>query len=245
MSFNLYQTTDVYLLRGSDGRAGGVNSSGGLYSGGGGGASAPTTPDTEENEQAAPEYKESASATDKKYSGKFNDVKESDWFCGAVDHAVNSGYMNGVSDTGFEPNGKMTRAMLAKVLHNMEKNPSHSGKGKFSDVKSGQWYTDSILWAAEMGIVAGYGNGNFGVNDHITREQLAVMLWRYSGCRKSETELTFNDSDKVSSWALDAIRWAVENKILNGKGDNTLAPQAEATRAEVAQMLMNFTSGRK
>ena len=162
-----------------------------------------------------------------------------------MEHAVSLGYMNGVSDTGFEPNGRMTRAMLAKVLHNMEKNPSHSAKSKFSDVKSGQWYTDSILWAAEMGIVDGYGNGSFGVNDNITREQLAVMLWRYSGCRSSEHELEFDDADAVSSWALTAMRWAVEKGIINGKSEKELAPSAYATRAEVAQMLMNFSENVK
>ena len=231
---------------GSSGGGGGSSGGGGGSSGGGGGAApAPTTPDTADKETSTPEYNETPSETDKKYSGKFRDVKESDWFCGAVEHAVSLGYMNGVSDTGFEPNGRMTRAMLAKVLHNMEKNPSHSAKSKFSDVKSGQWYTDSILWAAEMGIVDGYGNGSFGVNDNITREQLAVMLWRYSGCRSSEHELEFDDADAVSSWALTAMRWAVEKGIINGKSEKELAPSAYATRAEVAQMLMNFSENVK
>ena len=111
----------------------------------------------------------------------------------------------------------------------------------FSDVAGEAWYTEAIRWATSQGIVGGYGNGTFGPNDPITREQLVVMLWRYSGSPVADsTELNFNDEAEISGYALEALRWAVENGILNGYGDGRLGPQGQATRAQVAQMLKNF-----
>ena len=103
------------------------------------------------------------------------------------------------------------------------------------------WYTEAIRWATSQGIIGGYGNGNFGPNDNITREQLAVMLWRYAGSpAATDKELHFTDADKASGYALEALRWAVENGIINGYGDGRLGPQGLATRGQVAQMLKNF-----
>ena len=105
----------------------------------------------------------------------------------------------------------------------------------------GAWYSDAVAWAAERGIVAGYGNGLFGPSDNITREQLAVILWRYSGePAATNKELRFSDADSASDYALDALRWAVENGVINGYGNGVLAPKGLATRAQVAQMLMNY-----
>ena len=99
----------------------------------------------------------------------------------------------------------------------------------------------AVRWATSQGIVGGYGNGTFGPNDPITREQLAVMLWRYSGSpAATNKELHFNDTDEISGFALEAMRWAVENGILNGYGDGRLGPRGQATRAQAAQMLKNF-----
>ena len=111
----------------------------------------------------------------------------------------------------------------------------------FTDVPAEHAFHDAILDCSEKGIVGGYGNGTFGPNDPITREQLAVMLWRYSGSpAATNKELHFNDTDEISGFALEAMRWAVENGILNGYGDGRLGPQGQATRAQVAQMLKNF-----
>ena len=111
---------------------------------------------------------------------------------------------------------------------------------------NGAWYTEAIRWATSRGIVGGYGNGTFGPNDNITREQLAVMLWRYAGSpAATDKELHFTDADKASGYALEALRWAVENGILNGYGDGRLGPQGLATRAQVAQMLKNFIENRE
>jgi len=105
-------------------------------------------------------------------------------------------------------------------------------------VADGEWYTNAITWAAAQGVVGGYGNGLFGPNDNIiTREQLAVMLWTYAGSPAATSkELHFNDADEAGDFALEALRWAVENGILNGYGDGRLNP----TRAQAEQMLKNF-----
>lgn len=102
-------------------------------------------------------------------------------------------------------------------------------------------YSEAVAWAAEQGIVSGYGNGLFGPNDNITREQLAVMLWRYAGEPvATDKELHFTDEGEASGYALDALRWATENGIINGYGDGRLGPRGLATRTQAAQMLMNF-----
>ena len=103
------------------------------------------------------------------------------------------------------------------------------------------WCADAVTWANANGIVGGYGNGSFGPNDPITREQLAVMLWRYAGSPTSSHSLEqFTDEDRISGYAREAMRWANENGIVNGFGNGLLGPKGNATRAQVAQMLMNF-----
>lgn len=135
--------------------------------------------------------------------------------------------------------------MLAVVLHNLENNPAQALTGAFADVDNSQWYAEGVAWAEAQGIIGGYGNGRFGPNDNITREQLAVMLWRYSGSpAATDRELHFADAHRASDWALDALRWATENGIINGKGGGILDPTGQATRAEAAQMLKNFMEDR-
>ena len=109
---------------------------------------------------------------------------------------------------------------------------------------NGAWYTEAIRWATSRGIVGGYGNGMFGPNDNITREQLAVMLWRYAGSpAATDKELHFTDVDEISGYALEALRWAVENGVMSGKGGGILDPTGLATRAQTAQMLKNYLEG--
>ena len=108
------------------------------------------------------------------------------------------------------------------------------------------WYAGAVRWAAGQGIVGGYGNGTFGPNNPITREQLAVMLWRYSGSpAATNKELHFSDEAEIGGYAQEALRWAVENGILNGYGDGRLGPKGQATRAQVAQMLKNFVENQE
>ena len=175
------------------------------------------------------------------WNNPFADVSEDDWYYEAVRFVQERGLMNGYSDGRFGPNDTLSRAQLAQILFNKEGRPGVNYLLDFSDVAGEAWYTEAVRWATSQGIVGGYGNGTFGPNDPITREQLAVMLWRYSGSpTATNKELHFNDTDEISGFALDALRWAVENGILNGYGDGRLGPQGQATRAQVAQMLKNF-----
>lgn len=177
---------------------------------------------------------------DRPWNNPFTDVSEGDWYYEAVRFAQERGLMIGYSDGRFGPSDTLSRAQLAQILFNKEGRPAVSGGG-FNDVDGGAWYADAVTWAAENGIVGGYGNGTFGPNDPITREQLAVMLWRYVGSpAATDKELHFNDTDEISGFALEAMRWAVENGILNGYGGGRLDPQGQATRAQAAQMLKNF-----
>ena len=141
----------------------------------------------------------------------------------------------------FGPNDNLSRAQLAQILYNKEGKPLVTSGSVFTDVADGQWYASAITWAAAHGIVSGCGNGRFGPNDNITREQLAVMLWRCAGSpAATDKELHFTDADQASGYALEALRWAAENGILNGYGDGRLNPGGLAARAQAAQMLKNF-----
>ena len=132
--------------------------------------------------------------------------------------------------------------MLATVLWRMEGQPAPTGANAFTDVAAGQWYTEAVTWAAEQGIVTGIGNGLFDPNGDITREQLAVMLYRYAGGAAAGADLSaYPDASSVSSWAVEAMGWAVSNGILSGNEAGQLSPGGAATRAEVAQMLLNYS----
>lgn len=132
--------------------------------------------------------------------------------------------------------------MLALVLHNLENNPDANSSAVFSDVANGVWYEAAVSWAAERSIISGYGNGLFGPGDNITREQLAVILWRYTGMpTASGSSLAgFTDASTASTYALDALEWAVKSGIISGNGSGILDPKGFATRAQVAQIFMNY-----
>lgn len=174
-------------------------------------------------------------------SKRFIDVASDSWAADAVAFASGHELFNGISPDTFGPDLPMTRGMLAMVLHNLEGNPEQATAETFSDVDASAWYAEAVAWSSARGIVSGYGNGLFGPGDNITREQLAVMLWRYAGePAATNKELHFNDADEVSGYALDALIWAIENNIINGKGSGILDPRGQTTRAQVAQMLMNY-----
>lgn len=164
------------------------------------------------------------------------------WYQRAVDYVMQEGLMGGYSDGSFGANDRLSRAQLAQILYNKEGRPVVTVTGKFSDIREDAWYSKAVSWAAEQKIVSGYSNGKFGHGDPITRQDLAVMLWRYAGSPDSSGSVTsFSDADKISSYAENALRWAVENRIMSGNGGK-LNPRGYATRAEVAQMLMNYLS---
>lgn len=166
----------------------------------------------------------------------FSDVTENDWFYSDVMYICTKGIMNGVSESSFAPNDKVTRAMFITLLYRCSKETS--GKSiPFTDVEKGSWYEKATIWGFEKGIVNGTGNGKFSPDSILTREQLAVMLYNFkkSSQNKKSADLTiFLDSDEVSPWATEAMMWAVENKIIGGRANSTLAPKESATRAEAA-----------
>ena len=174
-------------------------------------------------------------------SKTFEDVSSDAWYGDAIDFASSRHLLNGTTETEFNPNGQMTRAMLAQVLHNLENNPAHSLDSSFSDTTSSEWYSDAVSWAAESGYITGYSDGSFGPNNVLTREQLTVMLWRYAGSPTASAALdSFGDGSDVSDYAHGAMAWAVENGILNGTGNNLLNPSGSATRAQTAVLLQRF-----
>ena len=173
----------------------------------------------------------------------FTDVPENTWYYNAVSFVTASGLFNGTSETTFSPNASMTRAMLVTVLWRYAGEPM-DGENSFADVPDGQWYTDAVAWAAQNGIVGGVGNNKFDPNGNITREQMATILYRYASANGIDTSAradlsSFPDGNKVSAYANDAIRWAVAEGLINGS-DGKLMPQGNATRAQVATILMRF-----
>ena len=173
----------------------------------------------------------------------FVDVNSGAWYYDAVSFVYNKGIMNGVTSTTFEPNSTITRGMVVTMLWRMAGEPYVSG-GSFSDVASGRYYSTAVAWAAKNGIVDGYSSTVFGVNDPVTREQFATILYRYAkymGYSTTGSSLTgYYDANSVSSWARDAMGWAVRNGIITGSGNSRLNPTGTASRAEVAQMFMSF-----
>ncbi len=176
----------------------------------------------------------------------FSDVAANDWFADAVKYVFDKGMMNGTSATTFGPKLTTTRGMIVTVLYRMEKEPS-TAAASFTDVGSGAYYTSAVAWANANGIVIGYGNGKFGPNNRITREQLAAILYRYAqykgvdvGANSGMSLREYADAASVSAYAQPALQWAVNAGIVTGKPGNKLDSKGSATRAEVAAMLMRY-----
>ena len=174
-------------------------------------------------------------------SKTFADVPPTSWAADAAAFVSARELFGGTGETTFSPDEPMSRGMLATVLYRLEGSPSQDAASGFSDVSGDAWYADGIAWAAENGIADGYGNGQFGPDESVTREQFAVMLWKYAGSPETDDQsLAFTDADQASDYARKALLWAVRNGIMSGDGHGQLAPGETATRAEAAQMLKNF-----
>lgn len=170
----------------------------------------------------------------------FTDVAANAWYANAVEYVRDNGLMSGTSTTTFSPDGTMTRAMLATTLYREAGSPAVTGTDAFSDTQAGAWYSDAVLWASQEGVVSGYGNGLFGTNDSVSREQIATILWRYAGNPDASTGQDFVDEASISTYASAAVDWARANGIVNGMEGNRFAPQLSATRAQVATILQNY-----
>lgn len=185
---------------------------------------------------------EAASA---EWKNPFTDVKATDWFYKNVEFAVQKGLFSGTAADTFSPGASMTRAMLVTVLYRLEGSPAVSGNNGFTDVRSGEWYTDAVIWANAKGLVTGYGDGLFGTNDSITREQMAVILYNYAALKGYDVAgsadlKAFTDAEGISSWALEPMKWANSEGLITGRTATTLAPEGSAIRAEVAAILQRF-----
>lgn len=172
----------------------------------------------------------------------FTDVKADDWFFDSVHKAFQKGLMKGTSETTFDPTGTTTRAMVATVLYRMTGEQKTDVAALFEDVDADTWYTEAVAWAAEKEIVKGYDDKTFAPNDNVTREQLAVMLYRCAAATAvADKDLSaFADAAAVSDWAVEAMTWAVDKGIIQGKGDGSLDPKGLASRAEVCTMLVRY-----
>lgn len=206
--------------------------------------------ETKTNEEGETYYVCTLCGRTSKYNLTFLDVEDDDWFAPNIDYVVKAGLFHGRNAIYFDPNTPMTRAELVTVLwrnagnHDSENDTEVS----FVDCAAGSWYTNAVNWAAKEGIVNGVGENRFDPNGKVTREQLATILFRYAETLGRDTEAKadfagFEDGSKVSSWAKDAMQWAVAEGIIAGSEDGGklyLAPRGEATRAQVATMLMRF-----
>ena len=190
--------------------------------------------------------KDSSSAAAKEsVSSRFDDVRSAHWFADAVEYVTENGIMNGTAADTFSPNAPATRAMLVTVLYRLAGSPDTGAAHGFTDLTRGAWYERAVAWAAENSIVDGVGSAQFAPNAHITREQLALILYRYAqhcGLDVSAAEdlSGYADAQSVSPWAQAAMRWAVSAGLISGRSASALAPQSGATRAEIAQLLMSF-----
>lgn len=174
----------------------------------------------------------------------FADVPASAWYYDAVEYVYENSLMSGVSGGRFAPDDTLTRAMLVQTLYAMEGRPASASVG-FADVASGDWYASAVNWAAANGVVSGVSETGFGPNNALTREQLALILYRFAQYKGYDVTGTsdlaaYADGSSVSGWAAEAMSWAVNAGLISGVGGNQIAPTGTATRAQVAQILMNF-----
>lgn len=178
----------------------------------------------------------------------FDDVAPGSWFNEDVLFVSGKELMIGTSDRAFSPDLKMSRAMLTTVLYRMAGCPATEAGAVFSDVPANRWFSGAIAWAFENQVVDGYGDGRFGPDDAVTREQMVTMLHQYANAAGSDTAErkpidSFEDASEVSEWALDAMKWAYAEGLILGRSATSLAPQGTATRAEAAAMVHRFVDG--
>ena len=170
----------------------------------------------------------------------FTDVVEWAWYAPAVDYVQERGFMKGVGDDRFDPDGIVSRGMLAAVLHRIAGSPHSMAGLEFDDIEAGTWFADAVVWCGEAGVATGVDPTHFAPNDPVTREQVALMLWRVAGWPESGPRAIFWDGGQINEWSRLGVDWTVHAGIVTGKSDGSFAPQGWATRAEIAQMLMKY-----
>ncbi|MGM9579001.1 MAG: 5'-nucleotidase C-terminal domain-containing protein [Evtepia sp.] len=178
----------------------------------------------------------------------YTDVTAGDWYANAVTYVTLTGLMNG-SNGAFQPSTNLTRAMMVTVLYRMAGQPEVTQENPFQDVAADTWYTNAVIWASETGITTGTSDTTFAPTKALTREQLASFFYRFAQYESGgeipaagDNLASFSDAGKISSYAIDAVNWAVGEGLISGVGNSTLAPQNSATRAQVATILMRYTA---
>ena len=174
----------------------------------------------------------------------FTDVTNH-WAYSAIKRVYTRGLMVGMDEKTFAPDQQLSRAMLAVILYAMAGEPAVTGESPFTDVPAGCWYTDAIVWAAQNGIVSGFGDGTFRPNAAITRAQAAVMLYGYAAFTGADVTAradlsAYSDAGQIPSWAMDAMQWANARRLIVGRDSSHLAPNGGATRAEMAAILSAY-----
>ncbi len=193
------------------------------------------------NKIGSTSIRQGQSSTQKPWKNPFEDVQADAWYYSAIEYVHSTGLTTGTSDDPmlFSPDMPLTRGMLTAILYRQAGSPE-ADTNSFSDVPAGQYYAAAVSWAAKAGIVTGTGDNQFKPEDAITREELAVILYRYSGSPAVTDKFAgFHDADRISDWAKQAVAWALEQGVMTGDGE-MLLPGASATRAETAAMLQRF-----
>lgn len=174
----------------------------------------------------------------------FTDVTNH-WAYSAIKRVYTRGWMVGMDEKTFAPDQQLSRAMLAVILYAMAGEPAVTGESPFTDVPAGCWYTDAIVWAAQNGIVCGFGDGTFRPNAAVTRAQAAVMLYGYAAFTGADVTAradlsAYSDAGQIPAWAMDAMQWANARRLIVGRDSSHLAPNGGATRAEMAAILSAY-----
>ena len=177
----------------------------------------------------------------------FDDISYADWYYDSVAYVFKNGLMKGTTDTSFSPDTPLTRGMLVTVLHRIEGTPIVATDNTFEDVNNKIYYADAVNWAKQNGIVNGVTETKFAPDTNITREQIVIILYRYSLLKKHNTDIgkntsiaQYNDFPLVSEYAIQAMQYAIESGIIKGDTSGNLTPQRLATRAEIATILHRF-----
>ncbi len=174
----------------------------------------------------------------------FSDVKQGDWYYDSVKYVYENNLMQGTENV-FEPDGRMTRAMLVTILYRMSKPEEDSSNNIFTDVTSDKWYSEAVMWAAANGIVNGITETEFAPDAEVSREQVATILYRYAKLNDYDVSVKkdisyFEDSAKISNWAMDALEWANSKELITGISETVLSPEKSSTRGQIATIIMRF-----
>ena len=208
---------------------------------------------TEKGPEKDTDSKEDGASTEHNcYSKLFDDLDITKWYHLDTDYVIEKDIFKGVTKSEFDPNGKITRAMMITVLYRADGEPEVTGKVTFKDVDENSYYTNAVIWGQQNEIIKGYSETEFGSNDNITREQIATIMHRYAKLKGIDVSvgentniLSYEDFDDVSEYAIPSMQWAVGSGLIKGRTEKTLNPKDTATRVEIAAILHRFMEANK